>query len=79
MRNRKMRTGKSCWTCKHRESFREEESWEMPHIWWWVHLCHARPSIANLVQFPFEQTTCQKYEPTVNKGPSLKLGELNVQ
>lgn len=53
---------KSCYTCKHRHSHREEESWELSHIFWYVHSCDMRPTIANLKQFPFNTTSCEKYE-----------------
>ena len=53
----------SCYTCKHRYSYKETESWEMPHILWWIHICDARPNIANLKQFPFNTTKCEKWEP----------------
>ena len=53
----------SCYTCKHRHSHREIESWEMPHIYWFVHICDARPKVANLKQFPFNVTKCEKWEP----------------
>ena len=52
----------SCYTCKHRHSYRETESWEMPHIFWYEHVCDARPTIANLKQFPFTKTDCPKHE-----------------
>lgn len=52
----------SCYTCKHRHSYKEAESWETPHIFWWIHICDARSTVANLKQFPFNQTKCQKWE-----------------
>lgn len=51
--------GNSCWKCKH--FGREEESWEMPHIWWYV--CEARSGMANLTSFPFFKTKCPKWVP----------------
>ena len=51
----------SCVSCKHYHSHKETESWEMPHIFWYERSCDARPTIANLVQFPFENTSCQQY------------------
>ena len=53
---------KSCYSCKFRHSHKETESWEMPHIYWWVHICDARPKVANLKQFPFNVTKCDKWE-----------------
>lgn len=53
---------KSCYTCKHRHSYKETESWEMSHIFWWIHICDARPSVSNLKQFPFKNTGCTKHE-----------------
>lgn len=51
----------SCFSCKHYHRHKEIESWEMPHIFWYEHSCDARPTLANLVQFPFEHTSCQQY------------------
>ena len=68
----------SCYECKHRESFREYESWEMSHIWWWVHLCHARPSVANLRQFPFHNTTCESYERANENSGKTKVRRLQI-
>ena len=51
----------SCFTCKHRHSHKETESWEMPHIYWWEHSCNAHPGIANLKQFPFSETRCTEW------------------
>lgn len=47
----------SCYNCV--SLIREEESWEMPHIWWWE--CTACPGMANLKSFPFENTKCKAY------------------
>jgi len=52
----------SCYTCKHRHSHKETESWELSHIFWWVHICDVRPNVANLKQFPFSNTNCTKHE-----------------
>ena len=57
----------SCFTCKHRHSHREIESWELPHIFWWIHSCDARPVIANLKQFPFKNTNCKEWIPNDNQ------------
>lgn len=54
---------KSCYTCKHRHSHEEYESWEMSHIRWWEHACAAHPKVANLKQFPFNTTKCKLWEP----------------
>lgn len=59
----------SCYTCKHRHSYKETESWEMAHIYWWVHICDARPKVANLKQFPFNATECEKWEPAAKNHP----------
>ena len=40
---------------------REEESWEMPHIWWWE--CAYKEGMANLKSFPFRNTTCKGFTP----------------
>lgn len=55
---------KSCFDCKHYHAEKEIESWELSHIFWWEHSCSVRPNISNLKQFPFSNTTCQKYERT---------------
>jgi hypothetical protein len=52
----------SCYTCLHRDSHEEIESWEMPHIRWMEHSCAERPSISNLKQFPFAKTNCPKWK-----------------
>jgi len=57
----------SCYTCKHRHSHKETESWEMPHIFWWEHSCDTRPNIANLKQFPFKQTQCKEWIPELGE------------
>lgn len=62
---------KSCYGCKHNGSYREQESWEMPHINWMVYICSARPGIANLKQFPFSKTNCSKWEETAKPPSSL--------
>lgn len=61
---------KSCYTCKHRSITRESESWELDHIYWYVHECAVRPSIANLKQFPFNKTNCSKHETKNDKNKS---------
>jgi len=58
---------KSCYTCTHYDSWKEYESWEMPHINWRVYACSARPSIVNLKQFPFEHTNCKDFRHVSNK------------
>lgn len=57
-------TRKSCFDCKHYHAEKEIESWELSHIFWWEHSCSVRPNISNLKQFPFSNTTCQKFERT---------------
>jgi len=59
-----MSESKSCFGCKNNASYQDHESWEMPHITWWVFACAARPNVANLKQFPFEKTECPDWEPT---------------
>lgn len=51
-----------CYNCKNYHSYKETESYEMPHIFWYVFICDARPSVANLKQFPFKNTNCEKFE-----------------
>ena len=53
---------KNCFSCKHYHFHREEESWELPHIFWYVYACNVRPTVANLKQFPFHNTNCNKFE-----------------
>lgn len=48
----------ACGNCKHLR--REQESWELPHIWWWD--CARHPARANLRSFPFHHTTCKSFE-----------------
>jgi hypothetical protein len=48
----------SCRNCKH--FHRAEESWEMPHIWWYE--CSYREGMANLKSFPFTNTKCKGFE-----------------
>ena len=48
----------ACRDCKW--LLREQESWEMPHIWWWE--CTERPAMANLRSFPFKSTKCKSFE-----------------
>lgn len=65
-------TTNSCYTCAH--FHREEESWEMPHIWWYE--CSARPSMANLKSFPFTNTKCtlfKQFTPRSVSGLELKI------
>ena len=53
---------KSCYGCRY--LVRDSESWEMPHIYWYE--CVAREANANLINFPFRNTTCKlwkKYVP----------------
>lgn len=49
---------RSCYRCAH--LVREQESWEMPNIWWWE--CAARPGLANLKSFPFMNTKCAAFQ-----------------
>jgi hypothetical protein len=53
---------KSCYNCENYHAYREEESWEMPHIFWYVYVCDVKPTVVNLKQFPFRNTTCTKHE-----------------
>lgn len=53
-----MTSKKSCYNCLH--LVREEESWEMPHIYWYE--CSARPQNSRLKQFPFRQTECSLHK-----------------
>lgn len=62
---------KSCYGCTHNKSYREQESWEMPHINWMVYICAARPGIVNLKQFPFSKTNCSKWEEKAKPASSL--------
>lgn len=48
----------SCRDCKHFR--REEESWEMPWIWYYV--CKKRGGMSNLKSFPFHNTKCKQFE-----------------
>ncbi len=58
----------NCRDCKH--IFRDEESWEMPHIYTYV--CCARPSMSGLKSFPFKETDCASFEKaTTRLKPSL--------
>jgi len=68
----------SCRNCKHYHVHREEESWEMPHIFWYEYSCSARPTIANLVQFPFKVTQCKQFEERSNTGGKEKIGTLRM-
>lgn len=49
---------RSCYNCKH--LYRDEESWEMPHIF--TYECNARPHNSMLAQFPFKNTRCAVWE-----------------
>jgi hypothetical protein len=60
-----MTGAKSCYGCKH--LLRQTESWEMPWVYWYE--CRARPSVANLWQFPFSRTKCEKWEQREGKDP----------
>ncbi len=51
----------SCYSCKHYDSHKEIESYEMPHICWYIHSFDARPANANLIQFPFRNTKCKQF------------------
>lgn len=48
----------SCRECKHVR--RETESWELPHIFYYV--CKKAPGMANLRSFPFKCTSCPHFE-----------------
>ncbi len=50
-----------CSMCAHYHCHKETESWEMPHIFWYERSCDARPTLANLKQFPFKRTSCPRY------------------
>ncbi len=60
-------TKHSCYSCRHYHGYKDTESWEMPHISWWVHDCNARQGIKNLKQFPFLNTSCEYYEMHPNR------------
>ena len=62
---------KSCFTCIY--LFRETESWEMPHIYWYV--CDILPQNAMLKQFPFKRTKCKKWK----DGRKPRLDEENKE
>lgn len=49
--------GNNCRNCG--EFVREQESWEMPHIYWYE--CAARPGMANLPNWPFRNTKCKAF------------------
>lgn len=51
----------SCYSCKHYGSYKEVESYEMPHIFYYIYSCKARPANANLIQFPFRNTKCKQF------------------
>jgi hypothetical protein len=55
--------GNRCTNCVH--YIRQEESWEMPHIFWYE--CKVVPSAANLKSFPYKNTKCKKFERKTNK------------
>lgn len=61
-------TKHSCRNCRYYHKYKDIESWEMPHIFWWVHQCNARQGIENLKQFPFLNTSCKFYEIRPNRG-----------
>lgn len=48
----------NCRRCKH--FYKDSESWEMPHIWWYA--CNEKPNYMNLKSFPFHNTKCDKFE-----------------
>lgn len=50
---------RSCRNCKH--FYRDSESWEMDHIWWWE--CNLHPEYKNLTSFPFKNTKCADRSP----------------
>jgi hypothetical protein len=53
---------KSCGNCKHYSCVRQEESWEMPHVFWYERECDVRSGVSNLKSFPFNNTKCEKFE-----------------
>ena len=57
----------SCYACGNLR--KANESWEMPHIWWWE--CNS-PSAgkANLKSFPFHKTRCKDFCEKVGKDPA---------
>ena len=57
----------NCRRCKH--LVLQTESWEMPDVSWYE--CTARPSMANLLSFPFQNTTCQSFETQPKNAMSL--------
>lgn len=65
-------TEHSCYDCRHYHGYKDIESWEMPHISWWVHHCNARQGIENLKQFPFLNTSCKSYETRPNRRLTMK-------
>lgn len=51
-----MRTNACSMCCN---CIRQEESWEMPHIFWYE--CTLHPSWSNLKSFPFHHTQCKDF------------------
>lgn len=72
----------SCRGCQHIR--REDEGWEMRHIFYYV--CKKAPGMSNLRSFPFKRTTCPFFEasgklvhdPVTLQQPSLP-GIFNAQ
>jgi len=52
------RGGVGCFSCVW--LIRAEESWEMPHIWWYE--CGERPQNESLRGFPWKVTKCKLRE-----------------
>lgn len=61
----------SCRSCEHYSVHKEIESWEMSHLYWFVHSCDVKPSVSNLKQFPFQNTKCKMHS---NKNKSVPKG-----
>ena len=65
-------TKHSCRNCRYYHKYKDIESWEMPHIFWWVHQCNARQGIENLKQFPF---LTMRYGFSCGTGTPKRYGE----
>jgi hypothetical protein len=67
---------KSCANCEN--YVREEESWEMPHIYWYE--CKARPGMENLTSFPFKNTKCKSFtQKQIGSLSEILIGDKNEQ
>lgn len=67
-------TGKSCMSCRYIR--KEEESWEMSHIYWYE--CVKVPQNNNLCNFPFNNTKCKYFEESSSRNNLISLSSIKV-